>query len=166
MPLGLPLSVPAYPAGGISMIRQFFGISGSALLWIMGSAGLPSFAAADFQRCEELQSRFNAARTHQDAQAMAAVFAKDAVRVTPDGVFQGRDAIRGNLQSLVTAGLRDFTSQRIISRHAGDLLFDAGEWHARLGDLPLHGYYSALLSCGGKPAILQETTNVATPRRR
>jgi Domain of unknown function (DUF4440) len=148
------------------MIRTFFGISGATLLWIMGSAALPSFAAVDFQRCEELQHRFNEARAHQDAQAMAAVFAKDAIRVTPDGVFQGRDAIQGNLQSLLTAGLRDFISQRTISRHEGDLLFDAGEWHARLGDLPLHGYYSALLSCGDEPAIVEETTNVATPPRR
>jgi ketosteroid isomerase-like protein len=98
---------------------------------------------------------------------MSAVFAEDAVRVTPDGVFQGRDAIRRNLQSWVTAGLRDFTSQRTVLRYEGDLLLVAGEWHARLGDAPLYGYYSALLSCrGGKPEILEETTNVAAPPHR
>ena len=98
---------------------------------------------------------------------MAAVFAQDAIRVTPDGVFQGRDPTRQNLQSLVTVGLRDFTTQRTVSRPQGNLLLDAGEWHAKLGDTPLHGYYSAILSCGGgHPTILEETTNVSAPPRR
>lgn len=97
---------------------------------------------------------------------MAEVFAKDAIRVTPDGVFQGRDAIRRNLQSLVTAGLRNFTAKRVVSRREGDLLFDAGEWRAELGTMALHGYYSALLSRGGgQAAITKETTNVAAPPR-
>jgi hypothetical protein len=66
----------------------------------------------------------------------------------------------------VTAGLREFTTQRDVSRHEGSLLFDAGEWHAKLVDAPLHGYYSALLSCGGgQPEILGETTNVAASPR-
>ena len=148
------------------MIRTIIGISAASLLCAMASAAQPAYAAVDYQQCEELQNRFNEARARQDAQAMAAVFAEDAVRVTPDGVFQGRDAIRQNLQNLVTAGLRDFTTQRTVSRPEGDLLFDAGEWHAKLGDAPLHGYYSALLSCVGQPAILEETTNVAAPPRR
>jgi ketosteroid isomerase-like protein len=148
------------------MIRTV-GISGAVLVWITAAAAQPACAAADYQRCEELQDRFDEARVRRDAQAMAAVFAEDAVRVTPDGVFQGRDAIRRNLQGLVIAGLHDFTTERAVSRHEGDLLFDAGEWHAKLGDTPLHGYYSAVLSCGsGQPEILEETTNVAAPPRR
>ena len=134
---------------------------------IVPATAQPSVSAIDYQRCEELQDRFNEARNRQDTQAMAAVFAEDAIRVTPDGIFQGRDAIRRNLQSLVTAGLRDFTSQRVVSRHEGELLFDAGEWHAKLGVVALHGYYSALLQCGGGyPEILEETTNVAAPPRQ
>jgi hypothetical protein len=121
---------------------------------------------ADYQRRRALQDRFNEARARQDADAMAAVFAQDAIRVTPEGVFQGRDAIRRNLESLITTGLRDFKSERTISRQEGDLLFDAGTWHAKLGEVVLHGYYSTLLSCAGEhPEILEETTNVAAPPR-
>jgi ketosteroid isomerase-like protein len=150
------------------MIRTMLAISGAVLLCVaVPAVAQPGPSAADYQRCEGLQGRFNEARARQDAQGMAAVFAENAVRVTPDGIFQGRDAIRGNLQSLVTAGLRDFTSQRTVLRHEGDLLLDAGEWHATFGDMPLHGYYSAVLSCrGDQPEILEETTNVAAPPRR
>lgn len=150
------------------MLRTMIMLSGAVLLRAtLPAAAQPSLSATDYQRCEELQDHFNEARARQDAEAMAAVFAEDAVRVTPDRVFRGRDAIRRNLQSLVTAGLRDFTTQRAVSRHEGNLLFDAGEWHAKLGDALLHGYYSALLSCGGaQPEILEETTNVAAPPRR
>ncbi|MFL5284582.1 MAG: DUF4440 domain-containing protein, partial [Rhodopila sp.] len=106
------------------------------------------------------------ARARQDTDAMAAAFAQDAIRMTPDGVFQGRDAIRQNLDSVAAIGLHDFTAQRTVSRREGDLLFAAGTWHAKLGELPLNGYYSALLSCAGDhPEILEETTNVATPPR-
>ena len=150
------------------MARTMLVISSAALLCVsVPATAQPSPSATDYQQCEELQSRFNESRARQDTQAMAAVFAEDAVRVTPDGVFQGRDAIRRNLQSLVTAGLRDFTSQRTVLRHEGNLLLAAGEWYAKLGDAPLHGYYSAVLSCSsGQPKILEETTNVAAPPRR
>jgi len=151
--------------GEDTTIRTIILISGAALLCV--AVPQPGISATDYQRCEELQNRFNEARNHQDAETMAAVFAKDAIRVTPDGLFRGRDAIRQNLQSLVNAGLGDFTTQRVVSRHEGELLFDAGEWHAKLGDVALHGYYSALLSCDAdRPEILEETTNVAAPPRR
>ncbi len=150
------------------MIRTMILISGAALLLVMKpAAAQPGAPDAHYQRCDELQSKFSEARARQDAQAMAAVFATDAVRVTPDGVFRGRDAIRRNLQDVVKAGLRDFTAERLVSRHQGELLLVAGEWRARLGDAPLHGYYSAILSCGsGQPEMLEETTNVAAPPRR
>jgi hypothetical protein len=36
-----------------------------------------------------------------DVDAMAAAFTENGVRVTPSGIFQGRDAIRRNLQDAV-----------------------------------------------------------------
>ena len=131
------------------------------------AAAQPLVSEADYRRCETLRDRFNEARARQDAEAMAAVFAPDAIRVTPDGVLQGRDAIRRNLEGLAAAGLRDFTTERTVSRREGNLLFDAGTWRAKLGETPLHGYYSALLSCAGDhQEIIEETTNVAAPPRR
>jgi len=147
------------------MIRTMIATSCAALLCAMvPRAAWPIVSDVEYQRCEALQDRFSDARARQDTDAMAAVFAQDAIRVTPDGVFQGRDAIRRNLDSLAAVGLHDFTAQRTVSRREGDLLFAAGTWHAKLGELPLNGYYSALLSCtGNHPEILEETTNVAAP---
>ena len=149
------------------MIRTMIATSSAVFLCAMvPTAAQPIVSEADYQRCEALQNRFNEARARRDADAMATVFAQDAIRVTPDGVFQGRDAIHRNLESLVAVGLRDFTSQRTVSRREGDLLFVAGTWRAKLGDLPLNGYYSALLSCAGDhQEIVEETTNVAAPPR-
>jgi SnoaL-like domain len=150
------------------VIRTMIATSSAVLLWaIVPTAAQPTVSEADYLRCGALQQRFIEARARQDADAMAAVFAQDAIRVTPDGVFQGRDAIRRNLEDVTAIGLRDFTAQRTVSRHEGDLLFTAGTWHAKLGERPLTGYYSTLLSCAsGHQEILEETTNVAAPPRR
>jgi ketosteroid isomerase-like protein len=152
--------------GGRVITRSMIVTLSAALLCSVVTAAAQPATSAEDQRCEAVRDRFNEARARQDADAMAAVFAQDAVRITPDGVFQGRDAIRQNLAGLATAGLRDFTTERTVSRREGPLLFDAGTWHAKLGEQPLHGYYSALLSCAGdRPEIVEETTNVAAPPR-
>jgi ketosteroid isomerase-like protein len=41
----------------------------------------------------DLQKNFEEAYNRKDADAMAAAFTEDAIRVTPSGIFQGRDAI-------------------------------------------------------------------------
>jgi hypothetical protein len=47
------------------------------------------------------------------------------------------------------------------------MVFNAGEWQAKLGDgQQLRGYYSALLVReGDEVKILEETVNVACPKR-
>ena len=140
-------------------------LCGAALLCVaMPAQAQQPNSSRDFAQCLDVQTKFVEARSRQDVDGMAALFAPDGIRVTPDGVFLGRDAIRRNLQSLVTAGLRDFTTRRTASRLEGGVLFVAGEWQARLAGRQLHGYYSALLSCDGpQPMMLEETTNVAAP---
>jgi len=93
----------------------------------------------------ELQKNFAEAYNRKDADAMAAAFAEDGIRVTPSGIFQGRDAIRRNLQDVLNMGLHDYTVQRTISRSQDTFVFNAGEWRAKLGDQPLHGYYTAII---------------------
>jgi len=87
----------------------------------------------------ELQKNFAEAYNRKDADAMAAAFAEDGIRVTPSGIFQGRAAIRRNLQDVLNMGLHDYTVQRTVSRSEGTFVFNAGEWQAKLGDQPLHG---------------------------
>jgi len=95
---------------------------------------------------------------------MALAFAEDGIRVTPSGIFQGRDAIRRNLQDVLNMGLYDYTVQRTISRSIGTFVFNAGEWQAKLGDQPLHGYYTAIIVRDGDRAkIMEETVTIAAP---
>jgi ketosteroid isomerase-like protein len=115
---------------------------------------------------EKMQSEFAEAYNRTDVLAMAAFFSKDAVRITPAGVFRGREAIGRELQRVsVDLGLHDYSVKRTVSRQEGNMVFNAGEWQAKLGDgKQYHGYYSALLIREGDGVkIFEETTNVAVP---
>jgi hypothetical protein len=58
-----------------------------------------------------------------------------------------------------------YSVKRTVSRLQGNMVFNAGEWQARLSDgKQYHGYYSALLVREGNVVkIFEETTNVAVP---
>lgn len=115
---------------------------------------------------EKMQSDFAEAYNRKDVAAMAAFFSENAVRVTPAGIFRGRDAIGRELQRVsIDLGLHDYSVKRLVSRAQGNLVYNAGEWQAKLGDGKLyHGYYSALLTREDDGVkIVEETTNVATP---
>jgi hypothetical protein len=44
----------------------------------------------------------------------------------------------------------------------GNFVFNAGEWHAKLGDKSFHGYYTAILVREGDQAkIMEETVTIA-----
>jgi ketosteroid isomerase-like protein len=115
---------------------------------------------------EKLQSEFAEAYNRKDVPAMAAFFSENGVRITPAGVFRGREAIGRELQRVVIdLGLHDYSVRRTVSRLEGGMVFNAGEWRATLGDgKQYHGYYSALLVREGDGVkIFEETTNVAVP---
>jgi ketosteroid isomerase-like protein len=115
---------------------------------------------------EKMQSQFAEAYNRKDVPAMTAFFSENAVRITPAGIFRGREAIGRELQRVsVDLGLHDYSVKRIVSRSQGNMVFNAGEWQAKLGDgKQYHGYYSALLVReGGEVRIFEETTNVAVP---
>ena len=115
---------------------------------------------------ERMQAEFAAAYNRKDVPAMAAFFSENGVRITPAGIFHGREAIARELQRVVIdLGLHDYSVRRTVSRLKGDMVFNAGQWQATLGDgQQLRGYYSALLvreSDGVK--IFEETVTVAAP---
>ena len=112
----------------------------------------------------EMQKNFAEAYNRGDADAMAAAFTEKAVRVTPSGIFQGREAIRRGFQDVLKLGLHDYSVQRVISRSEGTFVFNIGTWEAKLGDQPFHGFYSAILvRDGDQPKIMEETVTVAVP---
>jgi ketosteroid isomerase-like protein len=115
---------------------------------------------------ERMQSEFAEAYNRKDIATMAAFFSENGVRITPAGIFRGRDAIGRELHRVVIdLGLHDYSVRRTVSRLEGGMVFNAGEWQAKLGDgQQFRGYYSALLvreSDGVK--IFEETVNVAAP---
>lgn len=144
-----------------------FLIAGFVLLGMLSPASAEDIRPApDDAAIQTMQKQFAEAYNRKDADAMANFFSANGIRVTPNGVLQGRDAIRSDLQKALDMGLRDYTVQRTISRKEGNLVFDAGEWHAKLGDRPFHGYYSALvIDEAGAAKILEETVNIAAPGR-
>jgi ketosteroid isomerase-like protein len=114
---------------------------------------------------EKMQSEFAAAYNRKDVAAMVAFFSENGVRITPAGIFHGRDAIGRELHRvLIDLGLHDYSVRRTVSRLEGGMVLNAGEWQAKLGDEQLRGYYSALLVREGDGVkIFEETVNVAAP---
>jgi ketosteroid isomerase-like protein len=122
---------------------------------------VPSAGGDPFQM---VQSEFTKAYNRKDVAAMAAFFSENGVRITPSGIFRGRDAIRREMQRVIELGLHDYSVQRVVSRSEGNMVFNAGEWKAKLGDQQPHGYYSALLVReGDEVKIFEETVNVSPP---
>ncbi len=122
--------------------------------------------AAGGELFEKMQSEFAEAHNRKDIAAMAAFFSENGVRITPAGIFHGRDAIRRELKRVVIdLGLHDYSVRRTVSRMQGGMVFNAGEWQAKLGDgQQFRGYYSALLVREGDGVkIFEETVNVAVP---
>jgi hypothetical protein len=66
---------------------------------------------------------------------------------------------------VIDIGLHDYSVKRIVSRLEGNMVFNAGEWQATLGNgKQFRGYYSALLVREGDGVkIFEETVNVAAP---
>jgi ketosteroid isomerase-like protein len=113
---------------------------------------------------DAMHKHLSEAYNRGDPDTMAATFAENAVRVTPSGIFQGRDAIRRSFSDAIKVGLHDYSVQRTISRPEGTLVFNAGTWQAKIGDRSFHGYYSSILTSeGGQPTIIEETVAVGTP---
>jgi ketosteroid isomerase-like protein len=131
------------------------------LISVSAQPNEPSVGGESF---EKMQSEFAEAYNRKDVAAMAAFFSENSVRITPDGIFRGRDAIRAEMQRVIEMGLHDYSVRRSVSRLEGNMVFNAGEWQAKLGDRQLHGYYSALLVREGDGVkIFEETVNVAAP---
>ena len=136
----------------------------SAIMLLLALSGAAMAQQAPLDGSAEMQKQFAEAYNRGDLDAMAGHFTEDAIRVTPSGIFKGRDAIRRGFQDALKLGLYDYSVKRVSSRTDGKFIFNAGEWRATVGDHPLHGYYTAILVQGdGLPRIMEETVTVAAP---
>jgi ketosteroid isomerase-like protein len=131
---------------------------------LIGSPQAQAQQSPDGDPSAEMQRHFAEAYNRGDVEAMADAFTDNAIRVTPSGIFQGRDAIRRSFQVALDIGLHDYAVKRTISRSDGRFIFNTGEWRAKLGDKPFHGYYTAtVVRDGDRPRIMEETVTVAVP---
>src|SRR5437879_850105 len=110
------------------MMRMIVVVACSIMAIPLGAAAQNN-QVSDYQYAD-LQKNFAEAYNRKDADAMAAAFSEDGVRVTPSGIFKGRDAIRRNLQEVLNMGLQDYSVERTVSRSIGTVVFNAGEWRA------------------------------------
>ena len=80
-------------------------------------------------------SSFAEAYNRMDADTMAAAFAEDGIRVTPSGIFQGRDASCRNLHDVLgigTARLIGWAINRYVDSTPTKLLgmaTEPGSWN-------------------------------------
>jgi ketosteroid isomerase-like protein len=141
----------------------------AATLWLSAvtpASSQQGTASAGGEAFEKVQSDFAEAYNRNDVEAMASAFSEDAIRVTPSGFFEGREAIRRSLQDALNMGLHDYSVHRTVSRSYGAFIFNAGEWQAKLGNQPFHGFYTAILGReGDQVKIMEETVTVAAPDR-
>lgn len=149
------------------MVRTSAAIGAMAIVWLgAATPALPQVEpSAGGEAFEKMQSDFAAAYNRKDLDAMANAFSENAVRITPAGIFHGREAIGKELKRVVVdLGLHDYSVKRTVSRMQGDMVFNAGEWKATLGTgQQFGGYYSALLVREGSAVkIFEETVNVAS----
>jgi ketosteroid isomerase-like protein len=106
----------------------------------------------DAAAMDEMHKQFSEAYNRGDLNTMAATFTENAVRITPSGIFQGRDAIRQSFSDALKLGLHDYSVQRTLSRPEGSLVFNAGTWQAKVGDRAFYGYYSSILTSEDRTA--------------
>jgi ketosteroid isomerase-like protein len=149
--------------GGIDPMFQKLILASGVILF---SVTIPALAQESplvtDEAYKKLQTDFAEAYNRKDTATMAAFFSENGIRITPNGIFRGREAIQRDMQKTIELGIHDYRVQRTVSRVEGNLIFNAGEWKAKIGDRQFRGYYSALVTReGGEVKILEETVNVA-----
>ena len=100
---------------------------------------------SDQKGAHDLQSKFVAAFNRQDAVGVAALFTEDGIRVTPQGIIRGRDAIRVDLESRFKKNFHDISIESQIVRVSENGLWEAGEWSLKIADKPVRGYFALTL---------------------
>jgi len=126
--------------------------------------GQQTVTEADQQAARDIDMQFAASFNRQDAGGVASLFTEDGVRVTPQGIIRGRDAIRRDTDKRFQARFHDLSLTPTILRAGADSIWEAGEWSMKIGDQPVHGYFSiTLVPQGNEFKIRNDTFNVVPP---
>jgi len=135
------------------------------LLGLATSAtGQQNVTQSDQQAAHEVHVQFMAAFNRQDAAAVAALFSEDGLRVTPQGIVQGREAIIKDADRRFQARFHDISITPLVARTLGGSIWEAGEWTLKIGDQPVRGYFAmTLVREGNNFKIRDDTFNIAPP---
>ncbi len=96
----------------------------------------------DQQAVRDVAQRYMDANNRQDAAGVAALYTEDAIRVTPQGILHGRDAIRKETEDQFKAGGHDLSINFEVIQPSGSSLWSAGGWDAKIGNQSAHGYWA------------------------
>ena len=80
----------------------------------------------DQQAAREVHMQFTTAFNRQDAAGVAALFAEDGIRVTPQGIIQGRDAIQKDADKRFQSRFHDLAVTPMIVCAIKELSIGAG----------------------------------------
>jgi ketosteroid isomerase-like protein len=153
--------VIAEQAGGKTVNRQISFLLASLLTGLATSA---AGQQADQQAPRDIHERFTTAFNRQDAAGLAALFSENGIRVTPQGIVQGRDAIRIDSDKRFQSRFHDLSITPQFARASSDSIWEAGEWTMKIGDQPVRGYFAmTLVRDGDSFKIRDDTFNVAPP---
>src|SRR5215831_2989993 len=131
---------------GDNMIRQINLLIVSLLTGLASSAvGQQNVAPTDQEAAREVHVQFATAFNRQDAAGLAALFSDTGMRVTPQGIIQGRDAIQKDSDKRLQSRFHDLSITPLIARGLSDEVWEAGEWTMKIGDQSIRGYLAMAL---------------------
>jgi uncharacterized protein (TIGR02246 family) len=152
-----------------------------ALVGLAISFASPSFAQQSNtpdpqlrQALDDLFKRETEAYNNNDAAAIAATFTEDAIFVTTQGLFYGREAIEKYYADRIQKGhfsnfvIKYFPDSIRVLGTAGNEMWAAGEWSITIqgqnGPTPFHGYWGAVKAHEGDTWKTQlDVSNTAPP---
>lgn len=146
-------------------MKRKLGLVGAAMLIGMAAPAWGQNASeSDRQSAHDLEARFMAAFNQQNADEVASLFTEDGIRVTPQGILQGRDAIRKDLENRFKAKAHDISLEAKTIRASENGVWEAGDWTMKIGDHLVHGYYLVNLTREGDGFRFRyDAFNVAPP---
>jgi ketosteroid isomerase-like protein len=119
---------------------------------------------SELQAAREVEAQFIAAFNRQDANALAALFAEDAIRVTPGGLIQGRETIRKDFEKRFQSKFHDLAVTMTVTKTFNGSIWEAGEWSMKIGDQPVRGYGAmTLVREGNSFKVRDDTFNMVPP---
>jgi uncharacterized protein (TIGR02246 family) len=147
------------------MNRQISLLIASLLTGLATSAvGQQNVPQPDQQAAREVHVQFTTAFNRQDAAGLAALFSEDGIRITPQGIIKGRDAIQKDSDKRFQSRFHDLSITPLVVRNLSDSIWEAGEWTMKIGDQPVRGYFAmTLVREGNSYKIRDDTFNIAPP---